>query len=337
MPKNIDNYIENTLKVLNPKQKKVLWKRYGLGGKRETLQEIGNLLGITRERVRQIENQSLTKIRKDAKEYLVEFANTAKKHLESVGGVREDNRFLEEVARLADAGDTSNLKNKIRFFFFAAGEPLYEKETPSARSFWYTDGKAKARLANFTNQLLQTCKNTERAKVIESKEFTKNVEGLPDAHLLSISKKFAWNPFGDFGLASWPEINPRNVRDKAYLAVKKYGKPLHFEGIAKLIHEQGVSARPVNTQTVHNELIKDSRFVLVGRGMYALKEQGYEEGTVKEIIVTLLKQKGPLHPKNVVELVNQKRFLKENTILLNLQNKKHFKRLPDGTYNIHKV
>lgn len=337
MPKNIDNYIENTLKVLNPKQKKVIWKRYGLGGKRETLQEIGNLLGITRERVRQIENQSLAKIRKDGGEHLVEFASTAKKHLESVGGVREDNRFLEEVARLADAGDASNLKNKMRFFFFAAGEPLYEKETPSARSFWYTDGKAKARLASFTNQILQMCKSAERTKIIENKEFTKNVEGLPDAHLLSISKKFTWNPFGDFGLASWPEINPRNVRDKAYLAVKKHGKPLHFEGIAKLIHEGGVSARPVNTQTVHNELIKDGRFVLVGRGMYALKEQGYEEGTVKEIIATLLKQKGPLQPKQVVELVNQKRFLKENTILLNLQNRKHFKRLENGTYDIHKA
>ncbi|MAF79462.1 hypothetical protein CL629_00035 [bacterium] len=337
MPKNIDNFIENLLSVLNPKQKKVISRRYGLQGKRETLQEIGNLLGITRERVRQIENQSITKIRKEAREHLVDLIQKATKHLESAGGVREDTLFVKEVQRIMSAGNVENLENKIRFFFFAAGEPLYARETPSTRSYWYLGGKAKAKLADFTNQILNTCKNTDRQKIIENTEFTEKIGSLAEAHFLTISKKFAWNAFGDFGLTSWPEINPKNVRDKAYLAVKKCGKPLHFEEIASLIHEQKISARPVNIQTVHNELIKDSRFVLVGRGMYALKEQGYEAGTVKEVISTLIKQKGPLHSKQVVELVNQKRFLKENTILLNLQNRKSFKRLGDGKYDIHQA
>ena len=108
--------------------------------------------------------------------------------------------------------------------------------------------------------------------------------------------------------------------------------PLHFKEIANNICTLGIDKKPAHVQTVHNELIKDGRFVLVGRGVYALREHGYEPGTVREVITRLLKERGPLDSTEVVRLVNQKRFLKENTILLNLQNRRHFKRLEDGRY-----
>ncbi len=337
MPKNIENFIENLLSVLNPKQKSVLAKRFGLEGKKETLQEIGNSLGITRERVRQIENQGLEKIRKEAREHLRDLVEMARRHLESVGGVREDQMFIKEVQKLADAGDSPNLGNKIRFFFFAAGEPLYSRETPSTKNFWYLASEAKSRLEEVVEKMLRICKTEDKEKILYDKKFLSEIANLSEINLLSISKKFGWNAFGDFGLASWPEITPKNIRDKAYLAVRKHGKPLHFEEIADVIYEKGVSARPVNVQTVHNELIKDKRFVLVGRGIYGLREHGYEEGTVKDVIATLIKTHGPLEAKRVIGLVNERRLLRENTILLNLQNRKNFRRLPDGRYDVHEA
>lgn len=151
---------------------------------------------------------------------------------------------------------------------------------------------------------------------------------------VSISKKFDKNVFGDFGLKEWPEIEPKVIRDKSYLVLKKKQQPLHFSKIANEIGEMGIDENPAHVQTVHNELIKDNRFVLVGRGIYGLKEHGYEGGTVKEVIEKILDNQGPLHSEEVVKLVNQKKILKENTILLNLQNKDNFKRLDDGRYHI---
>ena len=89
-----------------------------------------------------------------------------------------------------------------------------------------------------------------------------------------------------------------------------------------------------HVQPVHNELIKDDRFVLVGRGIYALRSRGFEPGTVRQVIAKILKTKGPLPQTDVVRLVNEQRFLKENTVLLSLQNRRHFKRLDDGRYHV---
>ena len=86
-------------------------------------------------------------------------------------------------------------------------------------------------------------------------------------------------------------------------------------------------------QTVHNELIKDPRFVLVGRGLYALKEWGYEEGQVKDVILKILKEaRKPLPKEEILAGVLKQRMVKENTVLLNLNNKKYFLKTPEGKY-----
>ena len=96
----------------------------------------------------------------------------------------------------------------------------------------------------------------------------------------------------------WPEISPKTVRDKIYLVLKKNDEPLHFETIARRINEVKFDdGQKALGPTVHNELIKDDRFVLVGRGMYGLQERGYEPGIAREVIAKVLKEKGPLTRK----------------------------------------
>jgi hypothetical protein len=97
-------------------------------------------------------------------------------------------------------------------------------------------------------------------------------------------------------------------------------------------------AKKTNFQTVHNELIKDARFVLVGRGVYALKEWGYEPGTVKDVISQVLKKaKQPLSQDEVLKRVLSQRLVKESTILLNLGNKKCFLKSENGRYSVHEA
>ena len=139
-----------------------------------------------------------------------------------------------------------------------------------------------------------------------------------------------------YGLKGWLEINPRGVKDKAYLVLKKQNKPLHFRDITEFIDKLPFPfERQAHTATVHNELIKDQRFVLVGRGLYALKEWGYEPGVVKDIIYKTLKEsKQPLTKQEILERVSKQRFVKPNTIALNLQNSDCFVKDQEGKYRI---
>lgn len=336
MVKNLDQFINEILSNFNEKQQKVLTGRFGLkSGVRATLQEIGDELGVTRERVRQIEEQAIKKLRDIVRSRGSELVAVAEKHLDSSGGVREDELFLDEIFKKYEfSQQAKNAREKLRFVFLVAGAPLYHKEDDSYRAFWYADKKSEKLFFDFVSDMTDALRTGDRTKVTKKKEYLSVCPDLFSCHFLSIPKTFGTNVFGDFGLREWAEIEPKTIRDKAYLVLKKTEKPLHFEDIAKNIHKLGIDKKPAHVQTVHNELIKDGRFVLVGRGIYGLREHGYEPGTVKEVIAQLLKAKGPLPAEDVVRLVNERRFLKENTILLNLQNRKHFKRLNNGRYHL---
>ena len=142
------------------------------------------------------------------------------------------------------------------------------------------------------------------------------------------------------GLIHWPEIKPRGVKDRAFLAFKKHGKPLHFTDVAKMIDklEYNQPNKKTYAQTVHNELIKDSRFVLVGRGTYALSEWGYTPGTIKDVIVKVLQTTNqPMHKDDVVKEVLAQRMVAKNTVLMNLNIKNNFDKDDKGNYFIRKT
>ena len=133
-------------------------------------------------------------------------------------------------------------------------------------------------------------------------------------------------------------VNPKNIRDKIYVILADAGKPLHFSDIADAIKESAFKRNNVTTQAIHNELIKDKRFVLIGRGIYALDSWGFSKGTVADIIADVLKAaEKPLHRDDIVNEVLKKRQVKETTILLNLQSKPQFKRVAKATYALEPV
>ncbi|MCY1376380.1 HB1, ASXL, restriction endonuclease HTH domain [compost metagenome] len=128
-------------------------------------------------------------------------------------------------------------------------------------------------------------------------------------------------------------MNPKNIRDKIYVILAENEKPLHFSEIAEAIKDSDFKRKDVTTQAIHNELIKDKRFVLIGRGIYALDSWGFSKGTVADIITDVLKNASePLHRDEIVKRVLKSRQVKETTILLNLQSKSQFKRVAKATY-----
>ena len=126
----------------------------------------------------------------------------------------------------------------------------------------------------------------------------------------------------------------RGVRDYAFLVLRRHKRPMHFREIADQIRT--MFKRNAHVATTHNELIKDPRFVLVGRGLYALKAWGFSQGAVRDVIREVLKKSGPLTKDELIKKVLERRFVKENTIAVNLQNQSYFKRGKDGTYTLAK-
>lgn len=341
---SIIKIITTSLNGLNPRQKEVITARFGLDGKTdgETLAAIGERLDVTRERVRQIENGAITLVKANIAKNPETGAmlEKVKKFIAGRGGVSGKPDVVRYAATLA----SGVRENHLDFLAEASGVFNLHREDDAFNPFYYVTEKNLKTASAFVNGWVNFLKSHKEKVFPDSYQVqlasfikTKSVEQEVAENYLSISKQIDKNPYGDMGLNEWPEIKPSTVRDKIYLVLKKKAEPLHFEDIATHINKVGFDDQKALPPTVHNELIKDSRFVLVGRGMYGLKEHGYEPGTAREVIAKVLKTKGPLKATDVVTHVNAQRFFKQNTILINLQNRNFFERMNDGRYRVREA
>ena len=324
------------LGVLSDRARDVLTKRYGLGKeqKRLTLEAIGGEYKITRERVRQIENFAINSIKKNELfKKADEFFDELKKAMEDHGGVVHEQEFLDVLYK------DPNTQNHIHFLLVLGDAFFKMKEDDNFHHRWTTDADLADKVhqsirnlcSNFSDKDLVTESELIGKFLTELKTIVKNDKVNDFArNWLNLSKSIAKNPLGEWGLVKSPNIKMRGIRDYAFLVIRQNGSPMHFTEVAKAISAKfGKKAHPA---TCHNELIKDNRFVLVGRGLYALAEWGYARGVVADVIRDVLKKNGPLGKDEVVARVLKERHVKENTILVNLQNPKLFKKGKDGKY-----
>ena len=326
--KNILNTIEKE------REREIISRRFGLYDRRETLEQIGDLLGITRERVRQLEKSVISKLKSISHQlpHLSEIEQHFIEHLEEMGRAARIEHLTPKVSKEVDD------RAHAHVHFLASLSP---KLTVINENNDYHHGVAikehhdEKEVKNRVKELVKTIKDIGEPKTIE--EIHKNTSHEHHTHtyaMATLSKKLA-NLKHNWGLKKWPTVNPKNIRDKIYVVLNEKGDPMHFSDIANAIQESNLRRSDVTTQAIHNELIKDARFVLIGRGIYALKEWGYSKGTVADMIVSILKKEGkPLHRDEIVKRVLKQRQVKETTILLNLQSKPQFKRVEKATYDL---
>ena len=314
---------QDILQDLSPRTGEVLSRRFGLnppagGGKRETLEAIGQDFGICRERVRQIEGDGFSKIKPKIEKYQKIFQYFTKQ-LKNYGDLKKEDILLAELG-----GE----KWKSQVYFLLTLDSCLERfgESEDFHSLWTINRNSLKKAQELINSISRKLEKLGTPSALNEICPLVSLDKRFLESYLEISKKIQKNSEGLFGLIYWPEINPRGVRDKAYLAFKKAKTPLHFRKVAEFI--EGALL-----QTVHNELIRDERFVLVGRGIYALREWGYEPGQVKDVILKILKdERKPLTKEEILEKALKQRLVKENTIFLNLSNTKYFLRDSQGKY-----
>lgn len=331
---------ESVKKVLNTvdreREREIISRRFGLFDRRETLEQIGEFLGITRERVRQLEKAVLAKLRAAAvKEELPGIKDTEKELIDALKEMGNVSRVTRLCNKLTGEKECSKI-DQSRVAFLAE---LCPNLTVIADSDHYhqsvaiTEVHDEGQIKKHIEEIIQAIKDIGEPKHVKhiSKQVGREDHGHTEA-LSSISKNLA-TLNGVWGLIKWPMVNPKNIRDKIYVILHQNGKHMHFNEISEAIKESEFKRKNVTTQAIHNELIKDGRFVLIGRGIYALKEWGYKKGTVADIIEEVLrKAEKPLHRDEIVKKVLESRYVKETTILLNLQGKPQFKRTAKATY-----
>lgn len=341
--------VAQAISGLNPRLKEVISKRYGLkGGRRQTLEAIGKQFGITRERVRQIEVEAFKQLKQPEVLKELEPAFTFfKNHVGAHGDLRKEATLMEaDLEKHLGIPGTPEQKAATNFILTLANNHFQKfPEAKNYHTFWTTEPNLVRTLPKFTSSLEDYFRKrntvagytdvkgaTELA--LKQSRATGSNPRVVQAYL-GVAKNIGRNVFGEFGLVTWPDISPRGIKDKAYLVLKKENKPIHFKDVAGAITKAGFSNRKAHIQTVHNELIKDDRFVLVGRGTYALKEWGYQPGTVKDVLVEILKAGGrPMAKDEIVSQLMKQRQVKENTILLNLQDKSYFSKTKEGNFTL---
>jgi hypothetical protein len=330
--------VKRLLSTLPDRAYDIITLRYGLGKdtKRLTLDAIGKKYGITRERVRQIEGYALGVIRKsdayaDEKAAFTEMETL----LHSLGGVVVEDDFLGHVSK------DKSLQNHVHFLL-TVGEPFKKlKEDDDFRHRWHVNEQLSKQVEEALHKLyggLSTEDLLPESEMVQKllnhledvSEKYKNQEIMK--RWLSISKKVGRNALGDWGVTNSSNVKTKGVRDYAFLVIRRHGSPIHFRDVAKQIEK--LFNKKAHVATTHNELIKDKRFVLVGRGLYALAEWGYAPGVVRDVIRNVLEKNGPLTKDEVIEKVMKERYVKENTIAVNLQNPKYFKHDKEGRYSV---
>ena len=341
---HLPDVLSDLFMVLTPKEKEILVGRFSLGNEpKRTLESIGQKFNVTRERVRQIENIAISKLRRTVTNTKLRDINMlGRAILQSVGGLLLEDKLVSYIYHRIDT-PTEFDRNIIRLSLRIDEELLKQDKTSIFRVFWHSSAVSRQMIIDVLEEAIRNLKTKSDvlseeslvAKIMNklSLKYENLAPGLI-ASILEVDVRLKRVDEG-WGLSQWRHINPKSIRDKAYIVLKKAAKPLHFVEISNSIIDSKFDKKMVTTQAVHNELIRYDKFVLIGRGLYALKEWGYESGTVADVIEAILvKNKEPMTKKEIVAEVLKQRKIKVGTISLNLQNNPKFVRVGRAVYDL---
>lgn len=338
---NLQEIIEDIFMVLTEKEKEVVVQRFSLDNKeRRTLESIGRSFNVTRERVRQIEKIALGKLRRTVSSSKLRYIHeVAEAILREHGGLLLEDTLVRKILDLIEKSiDVDAHIVRLSLTICPALNSI--EKNGLYRLAWHLTSISPVviqKVLDSANDILKSNKDIlsvdEIVRHISKEKAVQGLELTDDffSSTLEIDERLKKAESG-YGLMSWRHINPKSIRDKALIVLRREEKPMHFVDIAKRIMDSQFDHKKVTVQAVHNELIRYPQFVLVGRGLYALKEWGYEDGTVTDIIEALLRKKSPMSKQDIIKGVLKQRRVKKGTISLNLQKNPQFVRVGRAVY-----
>ncbi len=339
---NLQELLNDLFLVLTQKETEVIKRRFALSGQsKQTLEKIGKHFNVTRERIRQIESIALSKLKRTVRTTrLNEVNEIAKGILRAHGGLMLSSDLVSAVLKRLPGTELVD-GSILKLSFAIDSEMASEGHSLTYKPFWRLSSLPLEDISMIIDMAVKFL--NKRHSCMKATELISSIQSMPAFQgrvpsnelilgCLSIDERLKEIAEG-WGLTEWRFVRPRSIRDKVEIVLKKIAHPMHFMEIANQIKEAAFDHKNVTVQAVHNELIRYPQFVLVGRGLYALREWGYEPGTVADVIETILKQKGALSKKQIIEEVGKQRTVKVGTISLNLQKMPYFVRVGRAVYD----
>jgi hypothetical protein len=224
--------------------------------------------------------------------------------------------------------------NEIKFALRVSDRLRKHEQNQFYRAFWYTADSSLPALKTAMKDIQKLL--SKKKEVISFQEVVQLLEAKYSERVIQSLLFIDWNFLKTekgWGLKSWRFINPRSIKDCITIILKREGKALHFATIMRRITEEFPNRRRVTPQASHNELIRHEEFVLVGRGLYGLREWGLAAGTVCDLIRDVLIENGePMKRQDIISAVLAKRPVRLGTISLSLQKYPFFVRVGRAVY-----
>ncbi len=343
--KSIVRSFEEILKSLSEKERSVIERRVWLNWEKETLQNIWNSFSpsITRERVRQIEDSWIKKIGRIIKATLLtKIQERAMHFIEMHGWVISKDKLVNKIIKDLELESDIN-SGVLEFIVQSDYEIKKSKQKLWCKIYFFLPSISKQSIESIHKEALKILK--KKKDVITKEKLYENIaENLKSENRYSLTfidsclELFEDIIFGEndlVWLTKWKILNPKTLKDKAIYVMKKEKVPMHFVDISNKITD--MLEEKVKVNTIHNELIRNSEFVLIWRWIYALKEWWFNPGTVLDVIVDALERSWePMSTEDITKEVLKTRNVKQTTIYMNLQNKKVIERVGRNYYQLKK-
>lgn len=337
MKTEIYSTLDELLSSLSSKEADIIKKRFGIENPIMSLEKIGREYGITRERVRQIEEKALTKIIEKSLTHNFFEQKLYPEIYEILGElkVKREAYIFKKFEELY--GIDENCKNILRLFITIYEKIFYEKENKLFFAYLSTAKeilwKSKLILNNLNSKLLKINKAIKEEEFLEivKDKIKKHFKINPDLEdiweFIKISKIIKRNPLNEIGHIDNKKIAPTSLIDKIKIIFEIEKTPLHFieiyEKLKNLMQIEDELLHPIwkksyNFRSIHNALISGKEFVKYGRGKYALKKWGYEEGHIVDLIRKILKEQKQIEINTLYEMIKKHKEVSPNTFKIYL-------------------
>ena len=270
--------VQGSLSIIEQdREKEIISRRFGIDGERETLEQIGDFLSITRERVRQLEKAIIVRLRIAAEDNKIPNLAAAEKII--IRNLTEEGRIarISVLTSKIYGREATNLEKSYLIFLseISANLILIEETEKYYGAIGISDYGDEKTVKKHIDEIVNLIKTQKAPLSLEELDSRLNYEHPNYIRATaSISKQLS-SLDDQWGLTKWPTVNPKNIRDKIYVILQNKKEPMHFNDIAEAISNSKFRKKDVTIQAIHNELIKDPRFVLIGRGIYALRDWGF--------------------------------------------------------------
>lgn len=323
---------------LDDRDRQVIRCRYGLYSKKLTLKDVGEQLGVTRERVRQIQARSMKILMQPRYILVVQPILELMFHLlKQAGGLINEKQLEEKLNNQYNVGNIEPI-DLAHLIFESNNNVKWIQETGawglSSLPLSLVPG-IQAKFEEILEDKYVPLPRDELISQYKSTQLYLNYQGMVEDNFLikclNIHPKVCFDKDGNCGLSCWENQRLNTIIQ----TMREIGEPVHYTDIAKKTNMELGSVNNTSARNIHAQLQRNTDiFVRVGHGIYGLSEWGlHDDGSIANAAYRVLSDAGrPLHCDIITEQVLETWQVNPRSVLAALQREDRFVNIGQGVY-----